>query len=367
MIRSKVLFKIISLSFLQEQNGIDPMQVLMKPLKNTLITFYPVWLFFIFLAGGDSFHPDKDRHIPPGNPIPELKPYLQTETSDLAFLSTLRNNRLLFEETFEDTAIFSRGWYDNTELILSKKEHIDGSKASAEFRFLKGSVTPQTGGALRKQFVPSESVYVSYYIKHSENWTGSNRNYHPHEFHLLTNLDGAYSNLAFTHLTAYIEENEGYPQMSIQDGANIDQSRIKQDLTGITENRAVAGCNGDSDGYGEGSCYPRDGKYWNGKTWRADKIYYRNEPGKYDKNDWHHVEALFRLNSIRRGKAVTDGIIRYWFDGEPVIDVDHAVLRTGQHPGMKFNQFVIAPYIGDGSPADQAFWIDNLILRTERP
>ena len=31
---------------------------------------------------------------------------------------------------------------------------------------------------------------------------------------------------------------------------------------------------------------------------------------------------------------------------------------------MKFNQFVIAPFIGDGSPIDQTFWIDNLTVAT---
>src|SRR2546425_8913290 len=30
------------------------------------------------------------------------------------------------------------------------------------------------------------------------------------------------------------------------------------------------------------------------------------------------------------------------------------LLRTGAHPTMKFNQFMIAPYIGDGSPVDRS-------------
>ncbi len=248
--------------------------------------------------------------------------------------------------------------------MISEKEHVKGSRASAEFHFPLGAVTPVSGAAMRHLFTPSVGVYVSYDIKHSESWTGSNRPYHPHEFHLLTTEDDSYSNLAFTHLTAYIEENEGFPQMSIQDGANVDQSRVREDLTAVTENRSVAGCNGDSDGYGDGDCYPRDGKYWNGKTWRAKKAWYTDNPGKYDKNAWHHVEAYFKLNSIKDGKGIADGVIRYRFDGETVFDVQNAVMRTGTHPDMKFNQFVIAPYIGDGSPVDQTFWLDNLILRT---
>jgi hypothetical protein len=294
-------------------------------------------------------------------------PYSINITGNKTVSEYTKPGEILFTEAFEDTAIFSRGWYDNHNIQISYSEHVKGSKASAEFHFPAGATTPVSGGSIRHKFKETESVCVSYYVKHSENWTGSDRNYHPHEFYLLTNVDGDYSNLAFTHLTAYIEENEGVPQLSIQDGANIDQSRIKEDLTDITEKRAVAGCNGDSDGYGNGSCYPRGKNYWNGKTWRAGKIYYTSTPGKYYKEDWHHVDAFFRLNSIVNGKGVPDGIIRYWYDGELVIDVNNAMIRTGQHPDMKFNQFVMGPYIGDGSPVDQTFWIDNLELSTTPP
>jgi hypothetical protein len=59
--------------------------------------------------------------------------------------------------------------------------------------------------------------------------------------------------------------------------------------------------------------------------------------------------------------------MRYWFDGNLVIDHSSVVLRTGAHPTMKFNQLFLGPYIGDGSPVDQTFWIDDLIVATARP
>jgi hypothetical protein len=34
---------------------------------------------------------------------------------------------------------------------------------------------------------------------------------------------------------------------------------------------------------------------------------------------------------------------------------------------MKFNQFVMAPYMGNGSPVDQSFWIDDLTVATAPP
>jgi len=40
--------------------------------------------------------------------------------------------------------------------------------------------------------------------------------------------------------------------------------------------------------------------------------------------------------------------------------------RTGFRPTIQFNQFLIAPYIGVGSPVDQSMFIDNLRLATSR-
>ena len=34
---------------------------------------------------------------------------------------------------------------------------------------------------------------------------------------------------------------------------------------------------------------------------------------------------------------------------------------------MQFNQLIIAPYIGDGSPVTQTMWIDNLTVGTGKP
>jgi hypothetical protein len=272
---------------------------------------------------------------------------------------------VLFQETFENTNLSANGWYDNTSPVLTTAQAVSGSSRSLEFRFPAGATKPVNGGAMRRKFDATDDVYVSYYVKHSANWTGSNTSYHPHEFYLLSNKDDDWSGLSFNYLTTYIEENEGVPQILIQDGVNIDQNRINQDLTGVTEARSVAGCNGDSDGYGNGQCYNSgNGTYWNGKAWRATKQYFTDSAGPYYKGDWHKVEAYIKLNSIASGKAVADGVIQYWFDGEPVLDYQDVVLRTAQNADMKFNKLVIAPWIGDGSPVDQTFWVDDLVVAT---
>ena len=276
-------------------------------------------------------------------------------------------NPLPFTETFEDSNFLSRGWYDETGLVLSTTEHIPGSTKSVQFRFTQGATKPTSGAAIRKKFTATDSVYVSYWVKYSSNWTGSNQAYHPHEFYLLTNKNGDWDGLASTHLTFYIEQNEGTPMLGIQDGQNIDESRVGQNLVNVTENRAVSGCNGDSDGYGDGACYlAAPGIHANGKGWRAGMVYFSDNSGSYYKNDWHFIEAYIKLNTISGGKAVKDGIMQYWFDGNVVMDYSDIVLRTGQNSDMKFNQFIIAPWIGDGSPVDQSFWVDDLTVAIER-
>ncbi len=286
----------------------------------------------------------------------------------IVLFPTISYGQILFQEFFEDLNVASRGWYDNTNLPLSAVEHITGSTNSAEFHFLQGAAKPVSGAAIRKKFAETEEIYLSFYIKHSTSWVGSGRPYHPHIFYFLTNENGNYDGLAYDHLTAYIEETQMKLQLGIQDAQNIDESKIGQDLTNATERRAVAGCNGPlNDGYTSISCYLSGSVHRNGKDWKTANVYFSDAPGIYYKNDWHFLEAYFKLNSISGGIGQADGIIRYWYDRALAIERTNVIMRTGIHPSMKFNQFIIAPYIGDGSPVDQTFWIDNLTIATSRP
>src|SRR2546422_3811875 len=89
---------------------------------------------------------------------------------------------ILFQETFEDDAIASRGWYDNLGIATTTVEHISGSTRALEAHFPAGATTPTWGGAARHLFTETESVYLSYWVKYSANWVGSGQLYHPHEF-----------------------------------------------------------------------------------------------------------------------------------------------------------------------------------------
>lgn len=272
---------------------------------------------------------------------------------------------LLFEEPFEDADWTSRGWYDGPHMEITVDEHIPGSGHSCVWHWEKaGAIKPKGGGA-RVHLRPVDNVTLSFYIKHSDNWAWTGVPWHPHEFHFVTSADPPYVGPAYTHLTFYVEVVNGVPRLAIQDGRNIDESRIGQDLVGITEDRAVAGCNGDSDGHGHDDCYRSGDRHTNGKYWEPGRVYFGDEPGAYYKGDWHHVRAHFRLNSVENGIGLRDGVLQYWFDGELIMDDHDVVFRTGKHPDMKINQFLMLPYFGPGVPHEQWIWVDDLRIYTE--
>jgi len=265
---------------------------------------------------------------------------------------------VFFQEGFETPDLAGRGWYDSTRPLLST-EHAGGSGTSIEYRFAAGATKPSAGSPLRKKFPPSDSIYFSCSVRYSGNWVGSQKPYHPHEFHVLTTLDDDWAGLSFTHLTVYVEENGGTPLVAIQDGRNVDQTQIGKNLTTATERRSVAGCNGSSDGHPD-NCYRAAEGYVNEKKWKAPSKFFAD-------SRWHFVEAYDKLNTVSLNKGVNDGIVQYWFDRQLVIDRHDVLLRTGANASMRFNQFVLAPYIGDGSPVAQSMWIDDLTVADSRP
>lgn len=277
---------------------------------------------------------------------------------------------LLFQENFEDADLASRGWYDNTTVLLSTTEHVAGSNSSAQYRFLAGATTAMSGGSQRHKFTPSSSFYVSYYVKYSANWVGSNRSYHPHEFHALSTLDGDYDGPSENFLTIYIEQNYlngGSPRLSMQDNKSISYSHgpLPNNLIGVTENRSTGGCNGVMESSIFSECFNAGSNWYNSKQIGGPVVFQPN-PGTGYKNNWNFVEAYFQLNTIVNGIGQADGVIQYWFNGALIIDRHDILFRTGAHPTLEFNQFLIAPYIGDGSPIDQSMWIDNLRIGTAR-
>jgi hypothetical protein len=276
---------------------------------------------------------------------------------------------LLFQENFEDANLASRGWYDNTGAVLSTVEHISGSNSSAEYRYLVGAQTPTSGSAQRHKFTPSNSVYISMYVKYSANWVGSQKPYHPHEFYVMSSLDGDWDGPSNAYMTLYVEhnyQNGGIPWLSVQDNKSINTSygTPPQNLVGVTENRSTSGCNGIAEANILSECFNQPP--WYNRKWLAGPVVFKPTPGPGYKNNWNFVEAYFQLNTIVNGVGQADGVMQYWINGTVIIDRHDILFRTGAHPDLQFSQFLIAPYIGDGSPVDQSMFVDNLRVATGR-
>lgn len=295
-------------------------------------------------------------------------------SSSITVSAATGGGMLLFQEDFEDTNFGARGWYDLPSggiTSLSSSDHIAGSAHSMQVSFAQGGTSPSPRTNGRHLFTPTDAVYVRYWVKHSTNWVGSGHTYHPHEFYILSTLDDQYAGPSYNYLTTYIEHNwmsdGGHPVLESQDSQNIDINRINQDLTTTTENRAVSGCNGNPDNTLEITCYQIGTQWYNGKTWRSAQPAFVDATGPNYKGDWHKVEAYFKLNSIVNGIAQRDGVAQSWVDGVLYVDRHDLQFRTGAHPTLQFNQLLIAPYIGDGSPVAQTLWYDDLVVMTAPP
>jgi hypothetical protein len=278
---------------------------------------------------------------------------------------------VLFQEHFEDNAFTSRGWYDNTSLVTTSAQHTPGSTRALEFHFVAGSSTPTSGGSTRHLFPATATVYISYWVKYSANWVGSAHLYHPHEFMVMSDLDGDYDGPSNSWLAAYVEhnyQNGGIPHLALQDGKAINTSfgTPPINLSGVTETRSTCGCNGVVESNVATSCFSFP-PWYNAKELIASQVWFQPNPGPGYKGDWNHVEAYFQINSVVGGIGVPDGVMQYWFNGTLVIDRHDILLRTGARPTIKFHQFLMTPYIGDGSPVDQYMWVDDLTVATARP
>jgi hypothetical protein len=227
-------------------------------------------------------------------------------------------------------------------------------------------------------FEPQTAVCLSFWVKYSADWVGSGQPYHPHEFHFITNQDDMFVGPASTRLTTYIEQVGGVPRLAIQDSLNVDPACILRnddsfvgcdgdfDSYPFTEMRSAAACNGllgDLDGR---DCFDNGGYWYSARFVDADFQVFGDAP-PWDKNEWHHVQTYWRLNDIEGGIGMPNGIIRYWVAGELVVERTQVLMRTGAHPEMAFDQFLVAPYIGDGSPVDQTMWVDDLEVSVGAP
>jgi len=286
---------------------------------------------------------------------------------------------ILFQEKFDNANFSTRGWYDGPGGTISTAEHATGSTSSFECAFAVSATGCTAGTPARHPVTASESVYLSFWLKFSSNWLGSGKAYHPHMFHFINELDSQYVGPAHTFLTTYTEVVQGRAFLALQDSKNNDPNCILLNngsfvgcngnfsTYAFTENRSVCACNGIVGELDGKDCFSNgNGTYYSSRSWDSPNAFV-DAAGPNYKGDWHFVEVYFRMNTIQGGKGVPDGKIRWVQDGKVLISSDQILLRTNAHATLKFNQFAVLPYIGDGSPVAQKFWVDDLTVATARP
>src|SRR5262249_16128082 len=109
-----------------------------------------------------------------------------------------------------------------------------------------------------------------------------------------------------------------------------------------------------------------DGTWYSSRSWRSPSAFV-DAAGPQYKGDWHFVEVYFQMNTVSGGQGVADGKIRWVQDGKTLVSHDHPLMRAGAHANLRFSQFAMLPYIGDGSPVAQTYWVDDLVVATGRP
>lgn len=240
-----------------------------------------------------------------------------------------------FSESFDDTNLTSREWYDGNKFKISEKDAYAG-KGCIEYRWKKNGTRPVISAGIRRLFEPTEVVYIRFYIKLSDGWGWSGRSYHPHIMHFLTTENSKYHGPAASHLTLYIEPVNGKLRLAATDIQNKDAPH------GLTQGPLRGGYNG---------------------------RHYDSKEVLFDDAKWHCVEAMFKLNSLdmKNDKPNSDGWLQGWFDGKLVVERNDVIFRSTDFPEMKFNQFLLTPYFGPGLlPHEQTLWIDELTVGNQR-
>lgn len=252
----------------------------------------------------------------------------------LGIVLSARGDDVIFSESFEDSNLAKRGWHDGAAFRIAGDAR--AGKGCIEYEWTGPDAGVSGSSSVRHMFEPADEVFLRFYLKLSPGWSWTERNYHPHLLHFLTTENSKWHGPAASHLTLYIEPQNGRLRLAAQDIQNQNAPH------GLTQGPLKGGFNG---------------------------TFYDSADLLFHDDNWHCIEASFKLNTVdpKRDRPNPDGIARAWFDGKLVVERTNLILRSTDFPKMKFNQFLMAPYFGPGLvPHAQKLWIDELAVGTKR-
>ena len=239
---------------------------------------------------------------------------------------------VLFSESFDDGELTRRNWYDGTGFRIVGDSR--ASKGCIEYEWLGPDTKVSGSSSVRRLFEPTDEVCIRFYLKLSKGWGWTGRDYHPHLINFLTTENSKWWGPAASHLTLYVEPQNGKLRLAAQDIQNQNMPH------GLTQGSLKGG--------------------YNAKV-------YDSPTALFTDDKWHCVEACFKLNTFKKDRPNPDGIVRGWFDGKLVIEHTNVILRSTDFPDMKFNQLLMAPYFGPCLLSHaQKLWIDELAVGVTR-
>jgi hypothetical protein len=277
---------------------------------------------------------------------------------------------VLFSEAFANNNLASRGWYDGGAPPVVTYL----GRQAAQYTFSVGQTNPGGLLSMRHTFTPTTNVYLEAYVAFAANWVGSGKPYHPHIFNLMSNYDnalnGGYVSPADSYLNFYAELNHVSGQgerlyQAIQDNRYVNPSYIYP-ANAPGENRSVSGANGPRQGDAQQWDAYADGQLTTGwysarSLWGSVVVNPATDQG------WHKYAVYLQQNTVVAGIGQVDGLLSvYWDD---VLQYTRVVMtRTGQaspnnRAAIQFQQFLMGPYIGDGSPANQTMYISGVTIK----
>jgi hypothetical protein len=269
---------------------------------------------------------------------------------------------VLFSESFEDNSWSSRSWYDGTTATGSTAGGYSGN--GLRWVFDSGDTNPDEFVAIRKKFTAQDEILVEYWVKFDTGWVGSQQPYHPHSVMIMSEDDGDYQSLAASYnnlYTEYITDVGGTtirPSMAGQDlyRVNTSNGTPPNNLSATTETRSAYHCNTPytlTNATG-GTCYAAGGGYYySANTWTAPTV-------TIPINTWTRVRYYFKRNTFTSNVANFDGIMRMWVGDTLAIEDTAMMFAANAYADTQWDKVVLAPWIGDNSPANQTMWIDEL-------
>ena len=266
----------------------------------------------------------------------------------------------------------------------------DGSHAIIEDGVLKwhwqqGNTRPDGAGIAARQYLskPVTELYFDTEIWLSSTWRGSGENWHPHLFHILSNDDGDWSPLAYTHNSLYFEIMSDtsspyttYPHFAMQDRQRVNTGHGTPpiDLVGITENRAAGHCNTPASTQGDdisgnggtktGDCYiydpETDHPYYSA-------IMYKGGTVDIPRDQWVKLRYYVKMNTFTNNVANFDGVVKIWINDTLAFELDEFMFAAGNFHDTKWDKIAYAPFMGNGSPVHQTMWIKELTIYEGTP